>query len=301
MSGQVAEQQLKGNYGEHLASLVLSRSCLVRPTVGQTDVGVDLYCESIIESVPFLHFWVQVKASENVPNEDAEASWNFDVTALRYWARQPVPVLGFLVPVRWPPEVIHYIHVVDLTLDILTDGIRFEQRTQRLHSNRALIIPVSDIAGQDAKLRIILLDHLPMVVSAMYAEKGFVYPAPKPQDEYTQHFSGHILARRIPRIEQRLQHAAIFGMRWWLDEGNDINTAPRGLLAVLQALEDNASPECQETLGRVCQARGNAAGARTHYQTAIHAIENDPARNPTVPPWSEAIMRLNERIQSLPE
>jgi hypothetical protein len=32
---------------------------------------------------------------------------------------------------------------------------------------------LSDIPGQRAKLRKILLDHLPMVVCAMYGEKGF--------------------------------------------------------------------------------------------------------------------------------
>src|SRR5262249_27567918 len=123
------------------------------------------------------------------------------------------------------------------------------------------------------------------------------HPAPKPKDEYTQYCSGHILHRYIPRLEQRLQHAAIFCVRHWLAACGDINAGPRGLLAVREAFNDDPQPEIQETLGMPCQARGNAAAARGHYENAIRGIQNDPGRNHTVPPWSETITRLNQRIQ----
>ena len=98
MSIQVDEKLLQGNYAEHFVSHVLSSSCLVRPVVGQSDVGVDLYCESIIDKQLFLHFWVQVKSSIDYPNTRIKVSHAFRVPSLQYWYRQPVPVLAFLVP-----------------------------------------------------------------------------------------------------------------------------------------------------------------------------------------------------------
>jgi hypothetical protein len=171
MVDQVGDTWLKGNYGQHLVTQILSRSCLVRPVVGHTDVGVDLYCESIINGKPFLHFWGQVKSSQSFPNEPVKASHSFKVSTLRYWASQPVPVLGFLIPMKWPPEEIHYIHVVDITFDILEYGIAEGQETQTLSSKPELILPISNIGELNLRLRGLLLDHIPMLISVMYAEK----------------------------------------------------------------------------------------------------------------------------------
>jgi len=38
--------RLKGNYGAAYVSARLSSECLVRPVAAETDVGVDLYCET---------------------------------------------------------------------------------------------------------------------------------------------------------------------------------------------------------------------------------------------------------------
>ena len=43
----VSENQLKGNWGEHLVAMKLAAAgCLVRLVPSGTDVGVDLYCET---------------------------------------------------------------------------------------------------------------------------------------------------------------------------------------------------------------------------------------------------------------
>jgi hypothetical protein len=299
MSGQVGESLLKGNYGEHLVSLILSRMCLVRPVVGQTDIGVDLYCESVIDTKPFLHFWGQVKSEKDFPDEVTEVSCPFRVSALEYWSRQPVPVLGFLVPLKWPPEEIHYIHVVDITFDILEHGIRQDQGEQTLRSKPKLILPVSDREQLNVRLRSLLVDHLPMAVSAMYSEKGFIMPAPKPQQENVQYFACHFLPRYIPQIEQRIRFAAVFAIRQWLDAGNDIDSGPMLLLSVLEKLKGESRHEIEETLGVVSDARGNVAEAKAHYENAIRCILNIPDIDSTKPPWSENISRLNARIQSL--
>jgi hypothetical protein len=43
----------------------------------------------------------------------------FKVSALQYWSRQTVPVVGFLSPLKLPPAEIRYVHIVDITFDIL--------------------------------------------------------------------------------------------------------------------------------------------------------------------------------------
>jgi hypothetical protein len=102
----VPENRLKGNYGTALVMSRLSSECLVRPVAADTDVGVDLYCETVAEGTrrPFLHFWLQVKASDQcrLDANAQKASCGFDSDHLNYWKEQPVPVFVALVPSEWP-------------------------------------------------------------------------------------------------------------------------------------------------------------------------------------------------------
>lgn len=59
---RIDQNRLKGNYAEAIVSEWVSRSCLIRPVAEGTDIGVDLYCEAVIENSPYLHFWAQVKS-----------------------------------------------------------------------------------------------------------------------------------------------------------------------------------------------------------------------------------------------
>ena len=136
--------------------LLPSRMCLVRPAVGQTDVGVDHYCESIIDSRPFLHLWGQVKSSEEFANDAVEASCPFKASPLEYWSRQPAP--GFLVPPKWTPEEIRYVHIVGIAFDTLAHGIRHDQEWQTPKSKPALILPVSARVQLRVKLCSLRLD-----------------------------------------------------------------------------------------------------------------------------------------------
>lgn len=60
----VNENCLKGNYAASYVASKLSAYCLVRPVAADTDVGIDLYCETVQENQPFLHFWMQVKSGK---------------------------------------------------------------------------------------------------------------------------------------------------------------------------------------------------------------------------------------------
>jgi hypothetical protein len=296
MGRRVTEETLKGNHGEHFVAQMLSLSCLVRPVVGNTDVGVDLYCESVVDGEPFLHFWAQVKAYKQLPNEAVETSFSFETSHLEYWRRQPVPVLAFLVPTG--DTEIRFVHVVDITMSVMEHGVS-EAGTQTLKSNVDLGVPVTDRATIKNKIDSMILHHLPMVVSAQFAEKGFIFPAPKPKPEPTKVVSRHFLDRYSERISEGLRRGAAWGIMCALGAGTAISEIPKGLVGALTAFEDDLHYETHEALGLLRQAQGDIEGARRAYQHADQLIRADKTVDPTVPPWSEVIARLRGRCESL--
>jgi len=107
------DNQLKGNWGEQFIAERLSyHGCLIRRVAQGHDSGIDLYCETIKEENPYLHFWCQVKTSDkymdNGENILFRPKYEYDKfkrrdkqkeqERIRYWLNQPVPVFIFLVP-----------------------------------------------------------------------------------------------------------------------------------------------------------------------------------------------------------
>jgi len=124
----ITNKQLKGSFAENLVAEWISRVCLVRPVAVGTDIGIDLYCESIIKNNPYLHFWVQVKTigKKDIKNKNGIefASYKFKRSHLEYWARQPIPVYAFLVPVvDWPPKYPDRIYAVRITKHVIENGL----------------------------------------------------------------------------------------------------------------------------------------------------------------------------------
>lgn len=107
----ITDNQLKGNWGEdYIASNLAANDCFVRRVTQGLDTGIDLYCEMIKDGEPFLHFWCQVKTSEEWSGEEEQVSAPSDIEKYKeYWLRQPVPVFIFLVPDlrdQYPPYYI---------------------------------------------------------------------------------------------------------------------------------------------------------------------------------------------------
>ena len=123
---RVDEKRLIGNFGAAYVTARISSHCLVRPVAADTDVGIDLYCETVQQQEPFLHFWLQVKAGQSrisVSADKATASYRFKAEHLAYWQRQPVPVYAALVPIDWPVTKDPAIYVVDITGNIIEHGV----------------------------------------------------------------------------------------------------------------------------------------------------------------------------------
>ena len=165
-------KQLKGNYAENLVAEWLSRTCLIRPVAAGTDIGIDLYCEALIEGSPYLHFWVQVKAitKKNVKKKgDKEiAFYNFKQKHLLYWSKQPVPVYAFLVPVEgWPPKQPNRIYGVPISRYIVQNGIPDKSIT--LESSG-----FTDLVSIDNDWEEFIYQVLPVDSAILLFSKGFV-------------------------------------------------------------------------------------------------------------------------------
>jgi hypothetical protein len=133
----ITPNRLKGNYGAALVSSRLSGECLVRPVAADTDVGIDLYCETVAEGRPFQHFWLQVKAGDQckVHPSGPFATCSFYGEHLKYWFRQPVPLFAALVPTEWPVVEEPAIHIIDVTTQILENQHYLGQQSITLKSD----------------------------------------------------------------------------------------------------------------------------------------------------------------------
>lgn len=95
----ITDEQLKGNWAEqYIAANLASQGCFVRHVLQGNDTGIDLYCETVKDNEPFLHFWCQVKTRKSWKGKRKQISFTPKKKHKEYWLTQPVPVFIFLVP-----------------------------------------------------------------------------------------------------------------------------------------------------------------------------------------------------------
>jgi hypothetical protein len=203
----VDENRQKGNFAESVVQTWLSRQCLVRPVSSGTDIGVDLYCESLVGTSPFQHFWVQVKAisAKNIrgPKDGEEAWYSFETRHLRYWQRQPVPVYAFLVPVLdWPPTLPSRVYGVSITEKLINDGIP-DQKYVRYSTSGWF-----DADKIDVDLDQFLSRVVPVHTASLLLPKGVVLPIEWPEEREETHFPKGQVLKNIDTIESVIRHSA---------------------------------------------------------------------------------------------
>ncbi|MEE9159863.1 MAG: DUF4365 domain-containing protein, partial [Gammaproteobacteria bacterium] len=175
----VDTNRLKGNFGAAYVSASLSSECLVRPVAADTDVGVDLYCETIEDGSPFLHFWVQVKTAAQcrVSEKRDSATCSFSIRHLNYWYRQPVPVFAALVPVDWPVAENPIVYVIDVTSRLL-DGVPKGTATVTLKSDHIWR------PGNREDVKDFLSTAVPTSAARLQCRKGVVASIPTLRPSY---------------------------------------------------------------------------------------------------------------------
>jgi hypothetical protein len=195
----VDENRQKGNFAESIATAWLSRQCLVRPVASGTDIGIDLYCESLLGNSPFQHFWVQVKAitEKNIRDSNGRKSawYRFDTKHLKYWKSQPVPVYAFLVPVIGKPfDDPRYIFSIRLTEHFVKEGIPDKSKV-KYESSEGFAIE-----SLEGDLSSFIRNFVPFDAAALLLLKGIIAPIMQPDELAPEAIPKNMILGHIDKI-----------------------------------------------------------------------------------------------------
>ena len=314
----------------------LSRSCLVRPVATDTDMGVDLYCESVQKlratQRPFLHFWVQVKSGEQIKVAPDRETATIRVTwaDLGYWRRQPLPIFLFLVPPGKRGQRPSSFYVVDFTRWMLENNIMIipgggwapdsliVEELTRLHAGPP---PVKEtLRGKKCKatkedLRLFLGNTVPKATAMLAIGNGVSLHVPE-LDE-TSYGRVSMSCYRAPyyvKVIDQIRRtcsgtlsdlAAIRGQLPQPAVASSSVTQDQimGFLAEWLHLYYSALPweeehwEDYRAFGYLEWCRGNPAKAREWYQKAKSTIEKDRGAKESEPGWKWAIDALDKLIK----
>jgi hypothetical protein len=286
--------RLKGNFGAAYVSALLSSECLVRPVAADTDVGVDLYCESVEDTDPFLHFWVQVKAGTKqcpVSKNGDVASCSFTRDHLNYWSRQPVPVFAALVPVDWPVLKSPAVYIINLTSQLLG---KVPNRGKTLRSDYIWRPDNRDDVRQ------FLSERVPATSAQLQCRHGVVAPIPtlRPSYEYgvpdvpVMQFSG--------QIQEQIRRTAAFSILSLHDtlELNKDRKFRRLLASVVEQFGGGPNWETHMAMALSYHADGDFDPAAERYRRAKDSIESDPKLpgEATWQQWQEKIAKIEGLI-----
>lgn len=278
----VDQNRLKGNYGAALVAQMLSQRCLVRPVAEGTDIGVDLYCESVTkDGRPFQHFWVQVKTGSQVrvAPDGQGATVSFDWRHLEYWDRQPVPVFALLVPLDvWPPQPPDHIYVVDVTGHLLTHGPP-TQGEITLHSHK---VPDTIKPGDIERLEWFLYEHVPSLTGAQKIRDGIIDFTESPEgDRYVRRLISGFTLRFVDRVVDAIRRTAAIGSLDLMITGSPQDPVQirywEFLLCILKKCDELGLHhyEHEVAYGRAALLKGDLPEARRFRESALAGIEAD--------------------------
>jgi hypothetical protein len=269
----VDQNRLKGNFAEACVCARLSSECLVRPVAAGTDVGVDLYCETVEEGSPFLHFWVQVKAGAQcvLTADRSSGSCSFSVGHLEYWYRQPVPVFAALVPVNWPVTEEPDVYIIDITSQLLS-GVPGGPASVNLRSDYIWK------ARERDDVRRFLLDAVPAATARLQCRNGLVASIPTLRPKYERSSPAVPITRFKSRILEQIRRSAALSILFlqsadqMVDEHADFR---RTLQAVVEQFGDDPHWENFMSIALSHHADKHYNIAVEFYEKAIQCIEND--------------------------
>jgi len=278
MMPSIDENRILGNFGSNLVAYTLSKVCLVRPVAEGTDIGVDLYCETIEEGQGFLHFWAQVKCGNQIRiKTNGRASCKFEATHLRYWNRQPVPVLAFYVPTDFPPDTPEKIFVANITEYIIVHGIP-TQKNKSIESDFK-ISPEKEDWHDELHQRLKATTTL-----IKLRDDGIFSHIPELLPNYILQYKQHLgssfkYAEKSLRtirstVSSLVLDAALLKYHQSIDPPNNFFEP---LLKILEIFKDGKRPEIMNSLGHWYAIIGNdTENAKEMINNAFESIESDP-------------------------
>lgn len=293
---QVSDNIRIGNYGVSLATFKLSKYCFVRQVTEGTDIGVDLYCESFQDSMPFLHFWVQVKAGRDktikISPDKSSGSYSFTSEHLRYWSRQPVPVFAFLISTEIDLGEDNYaLYIIDITGEILKKGIP-RTKTKTLKS--------SFLIKNDKDMEKFIFEYIPYVTANQKISDGIVAPIPTIDRQYEQNFpiGNYDITRYAQKISRSIRVTSAFSLPILIDNEDKMPRLKKiriSLTKVLSVFDKLMHWEVSLALGLSARKDQNYSKAISHFEDSISIIERDPNINQAE--WGKKKSMLNELIK----
>src|ERR1700675_2189536 len=294
----VGENRLKGNYGTALVMSRLSSECLVRPVAADTDVGVDLYCETVAENRPFLHFWLQVKAGDQCKLDTGaeRASCRFEIDHLSYWARQPVPVFAALVPTEWPVRREPDIYVIDITTQNLLNNLPFTQEKVTLWSDYRWP------TGERGSIQQFLMHIVPDTTARLQVSKGVIASSPTPTPQYVQRSPAVPVLRFKDQIQCQLPRTAANAILFSIQEEHattEDDDFRRLMAKIVAEFGDDLHWENFFSRGISSHADEDYSNAVAMYAKARQSIQNDPNVRDD-PAWRELVKEIERREEQAP-
>lgn len=279
----ISHDSQRGTYAEHQAATWLSRQCLVRPVASGTDIGVDLYCESLAGNSPFQHFWVQVKAisDRNLRETDngQEAFYDFETRHLRYWIRQPVPVYGFLVPVLgWPPPSQSVIYGVSISRNLLTQEIP-DQGTHRMST-----LDCFEESSLDDDLTEFVTRVVPADTSALMVPHGALVPIEYPDERAETHLPRGLALGYLDEIEDTIRQTLEICLAELMireDMSADDHVTRRRISRILSEYDDHLNAIGASMLAQSAFFDGNFDRANYLFNIVESLVERAPVDEET--------------------
>lgn len=268
---------------------------LVRPVASGTDIGVDLYCETVVhKSFPFLHFWVQVKTGKtriSINKDGSAASYPFEKRHLIYWHMQPVPVFTFLVPIEDTSDDIRDIYIVNITQYTLTHDVS-EKEQARISSEKKTSL------NDMAMLNTFIHEVVPITFANMRIRDGVIAPVPTLTPSYVVYYHiGDLVVRYFERIMEQLRTTSTWTLNKLLSMENQVS-AVKILRDIMWAFRDDGHYEVALVIARAAAKNKEVEKAKQYYQRAIKSIEND--KNVCdLEEWKERKKQIEEEMQSL--
>lgn len=263
----VTLNQLLGNQGEALVTYLLSKFCLVRPVAGGTDVGIDLFCETITDNQPNNNFLVQVKAS----SAEGETSYIFDKEKILYWWRQTLPVFVFLVS----PEINYKnqkfkIHVINLTECFLEDS-EIKHQSKTLKSNFTI--------NSVETMQEFVTSIVPVSAARLWLKHGVIIPS-KPGLEvgYLKHYPAvgcGVFAKQALKSIGRSASMILLDLVENQEMTGDNRRYRLHLEAVLETFESYGNYDMHYSLGLSKYKDGRHRESIVHFTKAINCIKTD--------------------------
>ena len=290
----VTGNRLKGNYGAALVMSRLSGECLVRPVAADTDVGLDLYCETVAENRPFLHFWLQVRAGNQcrVDVDGSSASCRFTVDHLEYWFRQPVPVFAALVPTEWPVRQEPDIYIIDITTSLLMGLPAQAQETVTLDSQYCW--PAGNLVSVQQFLELVV----PETTARLEVSKGVIAAAPTSVPQYVQRRPYVPVRRFKQKILDQLRVTAALGILFSFGEDGPTSEDlefRRLLSRIVGQFDNDCHWETFFSRALSSHADGDYSNAVAMYDRARQSIQGDPNVRDE-PLWQERVQVI-ERLK----